>query len=207
MAQWLPKLRRGTIAQLSAKQRLIEAGKKHFASVGFKGASVREIAVTAELAPNMINHHFGGKQALFDAIIEQFSTDSMSIPLRIIAEPATTTAEFELRFQLFITETFEIMIAHKEVFQIVSRENGVSLPLKEFRQGLNQFVENAHAAGLMRAEVDVSMVVGFVLDRLANQIIYSASLVGSENQNVTTNMDYRKHWLKSNIDLLLHGLV
>ena len=192
---------------MSAKQRLIEAGKKHFALAGFKGASVREIAVSAELAPNMINHHFGGKQALFDAIIEQLSTDAMSTPLRIIAEPAGTAAEFELKFQLFITETFEIMIAHKEVFQIVSRENGVSLPLKEFRHGLNQFVENAHAAGLLRAEVDVSMVVGFVLDRLANQIIYSASLADSEDQNVAANPNYRKHWLKSNIDLLLHGLV
>jgi len=180
---------------------------KHFALSGFKGASVRDIAKSAELAPNMINHHFGGKQALFDSIIEQFSTDVMSVPLRVISEPAGSKAEFEFKFRMFVTEAFEIMIAHRQVFQIVSRENNVVLPLKEFRKGFTQFVCLAMHDGHVRAEIATEMVVGLVLDRLGNQVLYSASLADDHPENVATNKARRAYWLKANIDLFLHGLV
>ena len=163
--------------------------------------------MSADLAPNMINHHFGGKKALFDAIIEQFSTDAMSVPLRLISEPAASKEEFQFKFRMFVSETFEIMIAQREVFQIVSRENDVVLPMRAFREGFLKFVSDAKAAGHVRAEAETEMIVGLVLDRLGNQITFAAQVAKGDAENVVTNLDYRKYWLSANIDLILNGLV
>lgn len=198
--------RRKIIQELSAKQRLLEAGKQHFAESGFKGASVRDIAVSAELAPNMINHHFGGKQALFDAVLEQFSTETLAGPVRLIAEPAASQAEFELKFQMFVSETFEIMIQQRQIFQIASKEKGIFLSMSEFREGLTNFAQKAQDDGYLRAAIDVQMVVGFVLDRIGNQVLFASRLAESAEQNVVSDPEYRRHWVKTNVDLLLHGL-
>ncbi len=155
----------------------------------------------------MINHHFGGKQALFDAIIEQFSTESLAAPLRVIGEPATSGQEFEFKFKMFVSETFQVMVAQSLVFQIVTKENGAVLPLTEFRRSLISFAKSAQSDGFLRAQVDVEMIVGFVLDRLGNQIIYAASYGADIEHNVLTNKEYRQQWLNANVDLMLHGLV
>jgi len=155
----------------------------------------------------MINHHFGGKQALFDAILEQFSTDEMAAPVRIITEPAGSKEEFELKFRLFVSEAFEVMIAQRLVFQIVSKENNVFLPLTSFRNTLLDFATSAHRDGYVRQDVAVEMIIGLVLDRLVNQVLYAAALDETAPSNVVLDLDYRKYWLKCNIDLMLNGLV
>lgn len=49
---------------------LIEAAREVFAEQGYQGATVRSIASRAGVDAAMVNHWFGGKQALFAAVIE-----------------------------------------------------------------------------------------------------------------------------------------
>lgn len=155
----------------------------------------------------MINHHFGGKRALFDAIIDQFSTEAFAGPLRVIAQPAESGADFVFKFKMFVGETFQAMAVHNLVLQIVVKERDTFLPLRDFRTGLIVFASGAQESGYLRPEVEVDMIVGFVLDRLANQIIYAATLGDDAQQNVLLDLDYRQYWLNANIDLMLNGLV
>lgn len=53
------------------KQRLLMAAGEVFASKGFEAASVREISTLAEANVAAINYHFGDKQKLYLACLEQ----------------------------------------------------------------------------------------------------------------------------------------
>ena len=58
-------------AELTRK-RLLEAALKHFADKGFRGASLREIAQDADTTHGLIRHHFGTKEDLWRAMVDDF---------------------------------------------------------------------------------------------------------------------------------------
>lgn len=55
----------------STKQRLLDAGRKLFADNGFDGASVRAITQLAGANLGAVTYHFGTKEALYAAVLEQ----------------------------------------------------------------------------------------------------------------------------------------
>jgi AcrR family transcriptional regulator len=52
---------------------LLKAGQSAFAQHGFEGASLRGIAAAAGVDPALAAHHFGSKQALWEAVIERLA--------------------------------------------------------------------------------------------------------------------------------------
>jgi AcrR family transcriptional regulator len=52
---------------------LLKAGQSAFARHGFEGASLRGIAAAAGVDPALAAHHFGSKEALWEAVIERLS--------------------------------------------------------------------------------------------------------------------------------------
>jgi TetR/AcrR family transcriptional regulator len=52
---------------------LLQAGQSAFARHGFEGASLRRIAAAAGVDPALAAHHFGSKEALWEAVIERFA--------------------------------------------------------------------------------------------------------------------------------------
>jgi len=53
------------------KARILAAGRAEFASHGLGAASVRAIAGRAGVTAAMINYYFGGKRALYDAVVAE----------------------------------------------------------------------------------------------------------------------------------------
>src|SRR3954447_3292731 len=51
---------------------LLDAAEAEFAQRGFAGARVESIAARAGLNKQLISYYFGGKQALYDAIVERW---------------------------------------------------------------------------------------------------------------------------------------
>lgn len=70
------------------RQQIVDAARVLFASEGFRGATVRAIADSADVDPAMIRHYFGTKERLFVATLE-FPEDA---PTRLVSalagEPA-----------------------------------------------------------------------------------------------------------------------
>jgi len=65
---------RTAASQLSAeatKRRLVEVSLPMFAESGFRGASVRDIAMVAKVNHAMISHHFGDKLGLYNAVVDE----------------------------------------------------------------------------------------------------------------------------------------
>jgi TetR/AcrR family transcriptional regulator len=52
---------------------LLKAGQSAFARHGFEGASLRGIAAAAGVDPALAAHHFGSKEALWEAVIDRFA--------------------------------------------------------------------------------------------------------------------------------------
>jgi len=52
---------------------LLQAGQSAFALRGFEGASLRGIAAAAGVDPALAAHHFGSKEALWEAVIERLA--------------------------------------------------------------------------------------------------------------------------------------
>lgn len=62
--------------QAGGKLRLIKVAMRMFAEKGYDGITVRDISAAAEVSVGLINHHFGSKEGLREAVdkyfIEQF---------------------------------------------------------------------------------------------------------------------------------------
>ena len=55
----------------TSRERILDAAESLFASRGFEGAAMRDIAAGAGLNPASLYNHFTSKQALFEAVLER----------------------------------------------------------------------------------------------------------------------------------------
>ena len=62
-------------AVCEARVRIVTAARHAFASVGFAGASTREIAKEAGVAQSLLLYHFGSKDALWRAVMDGLAED------------------------------------------------------------------------------------------------------------------------------------
>src|SRR3954463_2442137 len=85
------------------RERLIRAAAQLFAEKGFEGASVKELAQEAGVNVSLVSYHFGGKEGLFKACLEQFGKEGLGIAERVLTPPSSAE-ELEIRLKLFIEE-------------------------------------------------------------------------------------------------------
>ena len=55
---------------VSRRDRILEAAASAFATHGYRGSSLRDIAHGAECSLTLLDHHFGGKDQLLDAVLQ-----------------------------------------------------------------------------------------------------------------------------------------
>ncbi len=58
-------------AKRTTKDKLLDAAERLFARKGFHGTSVREITRAAGVDLALVHYHFGGKQPLFEAVLDR----------------------------------------------------------------------------------------------------------------------------------------
>jgi AcrR family transcriptional regulator len=75
---------------------LLDAANAEFIERGFDGATVRMIARRAGVDPAMVNHWFGGKEALFVAVME-IPVNPDEVVLQVLDGPPEQAAERMLR--------------------------------------------------------------------------------------------------------------
>lgn len=103
----------------TTNQKIFEAAVQLFGKKGIEGVSVREIADHAQVNPSLISYHFGGKDGLIRAIIENIGKSDQELIERILKKPQDF-AEFKLRLRLFIEELVEVHQARPELSLIVA---------------------------------------------------------------------------------------
>src|SRR3954454_7719401 len=72
---------------------LLDAAETEFGEKGLAGARVEAIAARAGLNKQLISYYFGGKQGLYDAILQRWYTREQGFDT-----PGTTLVELVLRY-------------------------------------------------------------------------------------------------------------
>jgi AcrR family transcriptional regulator len=101
------------------RERLLEAGLKLFGLHGFEATSTRELAAEAGANLGAILYHFGGKEGIYHAVIEQAVAEKlaeispcMEEVRRISADPAAGPDDLRQALRTLITTLVAVMLGN-----------------------------------------------------------------------------------------------
>jgi AcrR family transcriptional regulator len=176
------------------------------AEKGFDGASVREVCAAAGTSINMVHYYFGSKQGLLEAIVDEFSSGVFALPKRLLDKKPQSKEEFLSLMTLLFETTLEAYIEHRSVMLVVVREQADPEALPEYEKRVAAFIEQAKDEGFVRNDVDSDMVPGLFLDRILNQVQFAPWIKRNYGTDVS-DAAYRQQWSRSNLDIILNGIV
>ena len=189
------------------KDRLFKSATLLFAEKGFDSVSVREICKHAGTSMNMIHHYFDSKEGLFNAIVASFTEKVFAFPLRLLEKNVATKEEFVTRFELFFEELLTALIEQRSVLHVIKRHDVEASAMTELYQKFVVFLKNSQEKGFMQSHIEPELISGFVMERLATQVLYTAQFASQSDYDIVENADYRAKWTRSNLNLFLYGLV
>lgn len=140
---------------------ILEVATEEFAREGLSGARIDEIAARTKTSKRMIYYHFGGKDALYLAVLEAAYRRLRSVELALDIE--ATPPDEALR-QL-VRSTFEHHHAHPDTVRIIMNENllyGAYLKKSQVIRKLNvpaidaskRILERGQKEGVFRTGID-----------------------------------------------------
>jgi len=107
-----PRRTRGrpTCSDAGGADALLRSARSAFAKGGYEATSVREIARASGLDPALVAHHFGSKEALWIAVVEQIAKEAAAMTektaaLRTISETGPR-ARVEAALSILIDQVF-----------------------------------------------------------------------------------------------------
>lgn len=197
----------------TTRQLLINAAKSLFANNGFDGASVKDIADAADVNISLVSYHFGGKEGLYRACIDQFGRERVAVAQRLLV-PAASLEEFRIRLQMFIEEMLNCFVEEPELTKIVNRECEKDTPivqdvfqktlLKAF-ETLVDFFRHAQKKGILRSDFDPMIMTGIAMGGLTH-MARTNNLAEKYFNRSLANPAYRTKVRDHIISLILDGL-
>lgn len=180
----------------NTRDRLIKNAMEMFAEQGYDKTSVRELARKADANIAAINYHFGGKEGLYQAVLEYIVDymDSWAMPLvnayddflkeqNGTFEMNKTINWIEEFIDTFITRAFESYESNILLHKIIVREQ-----LKP-TLGFNKIYS---MASLKLAEHIISDLLSKISDANEDKIIiYTNSIIGLMHRFVSANSSVR----------------
>jgi TetR/AcrR family acrAB operon transcriptional repressor len=140
------------------KQNLLAAGLEVFSRKGYRATRVEDIARQANVTTGAIYHHFGGKSALYIALVEKSSAKANKLAQQIIEEggtPATILRRLLVRMFEFAEEDQEYQ-AVIELFlnktEFSPELSSITKETLEGRRNLTKFFSNLIREGIQAGE-------------------------------------------------------
>lgn len=196
-----------TTATSSPRDRLIAEAAKLFAKKSFGGVSVREICAAAGTSVNMINHYFGSKDGLLQAVLSRFDDNVYAVPLRLLQTPVVSKEDLSARLLIVFETTLEACLAERDVMMVALNEQTPLSTLDAFQTRFVELLEDAKSNGYVRAELNCQMVSGAMLDRVIAQAQHTPWILAAHGIDVANDAAYRREWCQANIDLFLRGIL
>jgi AcrR family transcriptional regulator len=81
--------------RLATRKRLMDAAAEEFSAFGLAGARVERIAELSRCNKAQIYHYFGSKEALFDAVLNQFVSNNVRVAMDPTDLPAFAARLFD----------------------------------------------------------------------------------------------------------------
>ena len=179
----------------ATKARILKAALNEFAKNGLGGARVDVIADKANANKRMLYHYFGGKEELFQIILENAYTDIRAAEQKLNLDqlPPVEALERLVRF------TWGYYLKHPEFITLVNSENLhrakhlkkseiVKIYSRRLVSMVDLILKRGQATGAFRAGVDPVQLnltiaaIGFyyLTNRFTGSIIYERDLMSKE---------------------------
>lgn len=146
---------------LGTRERILRAAINEFAAKGFSGGRIEAICAAARVNIRMIYHHFGGKEGLYIAVLEETLGGLRSEELKLDFDDASPVDAILQLFEF----TYEHFAAHPRLISLLSGENLLKAKfLKRSRKTpvisspvlsqLKKIIARGEAEGLFRKGID-----------------------------------------------------
>jgi TetR/AcrR family transcriptional regulator len=147
----------------SSRVRILAVARSEFATRGFAGARLQDVAEQVGLSHPTLLYHFGSKEGLYAAVIEaavhdwaQTTHRAISTGLRGFEQVA---ALIEAGFEFFATHQEFVMIVRREAIEGGERlEGAMADHLRPFLESAVAFLEGEVRAGRLRPHDSVELM-------------------------------------------------
>lgn len=196
----------------AGRKRLIDAAEIEFSTKGFVGASVLAIAQRAGVKQPLLNFYFGGKAALWEAVVERAYEPAGQAWLEAQAhlDGASSLERLKALLKAFALINIRCPTAHGLVFMEVAQAGPrlawlVAKYMRPFHEALDVLIEDCTRQGLMKRypkEHASIMMTGMLTAVHAathmGQLIYGCAPMTAEQSQQHADLA---------IDALLHGML
>jgi AcrR family transcriptional regulator len=118
--------RRASLRERQAELRrnyLLDAAEEAFASAGFEGATMREIAAAAGFSPAAVYTMFESKDTLFAAIMDRHA----QVLLKLHQDAIASDGSVEERLHRMVDRKLDYHMAHQEFSRLYQKSIGMSM--------------------------------------------------------------------------------
>jgi len=144
------------------KQRILDAAGQCFAANGFAKTTVERIASEAGVSKGLVYHHFGGKEAILEAVLARTLSDWSSSDRRRQGpedeEPVPEALARRTRQSIAYARSNPLLRAlfqlDPNVLVSAARSSRVKAYVEEFRRSLLATLERGIRSGELRPELD-----------------------------------------------------
>ena len=117
--------RRSQAESARTHTRILNRAEKLFARKGYRGVSLRELATAAGVRPFTIQHHFGSKLGLYQAVLIRWDGEVLARLARVVEE----NQDFPTLVRVIVDELFEFFLSKRDWVTVSARANlGEGLP-------------------------------------------------------------------------------
>lgn len=162
---------------------ILEAAEKLFASQGFHGTSVRDIAQEADVNIAMISYYFGSKEKLIEAIFLK-RIYSWKLQLQDILEDSSKsyTDRFNNLVDTYVQRVmnnpcFHLMMIRAQIQTDINVNGLIHDNKKEVYEVIRNFISKGQEAGIFK-ELDVMMMM--------------STLIGTTNHIMSTRHHFQR---------------
>jgi TetR/AcrR family transcriptional regulator len=197
----------------TTRELLISKATPLFAKKGYAGTTVKDIMDATGMNISLVSYHFGGKDGLFKACIEQFGKSRLALAEKILTPPKSKK-EFEVRLQMFLESIIDIHVEQPDITDLMHREfdNQSTRSMDVFEntflrvfQMLLDFFSTAQKQKIIRNDVNAQMAGMMFFGSIKSFLMYRnvrKTFLGVDLADAGTRKKVRDHFLK----IFLEGL-
>lgn len=160
-----------TTEDQGTRQKIIEAATILFAMEGLHGTSTRDIAKEAGVNLSLISYYFGGKEALYKTVIQEFVSYVYTQLEQVVSEfeqDEVTTKSIQKAMQSLINTFIDLRIENPHIAKIMTREKLSGLPfsreihetvMTKAGEKIESIISRGQKAGLVNKKVNPGFFV------------------------------------------------
>lgn len=194
----------------TAKDLLIKAAKPLFATKGLSGTGIREISGAAKLNSSLISYHFGSKEGLYRACIQNIATDFLKMARQTL-EPPDSANEFSAHLGLFINQIIHLFLEDRNTGLILVREydrahspasDVFQSSLFEVLRQIQTFFKKAQDKKIIRPHQDPALLSNLLFSCVIGQL-RSDHLYSKISKNSLSNKQFKAKVVRHIVELFM----